>query len=199
MSEHDRPDDGHVPQHLAGRLDTYEPDRLARMFRRQLFLQRVGRELDPPAMTGEERGWYATWNHTALIKELGEALDEIAWKPWSVDKTTFNREQYMKELVDAWHFLMNLILLAGSPNYTEETIVEELANWFYKGYVEKSAINYQRFTSGTYDAKSTKCPDCGREVTEQIRVPAHDRTDPVEVAYACPMICGRINYAPVTS
>lgn len=244
MPEHDRDDDGYTGRHFAGgvvpgtgpehslrealthvdregRLEPnwkqIQPDRLERMIRRQLELQKVGRSLDPPSMTGEERGWFAVWNHTALIKELGEALDEVAWKPWSVDKDTFNRDQFIAELVDAWHFLMNLLLLAGSVwNIPDDMMASYLSDEFYKRYIDKSAENMRRWESGTYDSKSTKCPDCGREVRDQIRVPMKDRIEIREEtwqdehgyqgdvgrieyeAYQCPMQCGRVNYVPAT-
>lgn len=170
------------------------------MIRRQLHLQKVGRSLDPPTMRGEERGWYATWNHTALILELSEALNEIAWKTWSVDKDKFNRDQYVQELVDAWHFLMNLLLLAGDA-ISDESNAESLADEFYRRYIDKSAVNMERFRSGKYNSRATKCPDCGREVTETEALERYrDVGDLVERAYLC--LCGRTNWmtrAPATS
>lgn len=219
MSEHDRTDDGYIAKHLPGgvkpRVPFEEmvphvdregrrepdfqpvanavPDRLEQMFLRQVLLQRVGRSLDPPAMQGEERGWYATWNHTALVKELGEALDEIAWKPWSVDKDTFNRKQYLAELVDAFHFLMNMVLVAAGAAYTNETTAAEIASEFFEEYLKKSEINMERFKSGTYDAKATKCPDCGRAIEDGKRELDADQWDGgyFMLGFKCP--CGRLN------
>lgn len=47
----------------------------------------------------------------ALIDEIMEALHETAWKPWKKQQS-INLKNFRKELIDAWHFLLNLSLAA---------------------------------------------------------------------------------------
>jgi hypothetical protein len=163
---------------------------------RQYALQVTSYNTIPGKLDGEERGRYVTYNHTALIKELGEALDEIAWKPWSVDKTTFNRRLYLKELADAFHFFENLILVA----LLDGQDIPSLALEFAKMYFDKADVNTERMASGTYDGFSTKCPDCGRAVEDGERKQYADELNlsPALLqyvrreAYHCQ--CGRMNY-----
>lgn len=84
----------------------------------------------------------------ALSDELHEALNEVGWKPWATSRH-INEEAFKNELVDAWHFFMNLLLVARmSP--------EEL----YIRYLRKREKNIQRQNDG-YDGLN-KCPMCGR-------------------------------------
>lgn len=85
----------------------------------------------------------------ALQDELHEALGEIGWKNWSTSRH-FNVEAVQGELVDAWCFLMSLMLLAGLDAPT-----------LYRKYQEKMRINHKRQDDG-YDAVSGKCPACKR-------------------------------------
>lgn len=85
----------------------------------------------------------------ALQDELHEALGEMGWKPWSTSRH-FNTEAVQGELVDAWCFLMSLMLLAGLDAPT-----------LYRKYQDKMAINHKRQDAG-YDGISTKCPSCRR-------------------------------------
>jgi len=48
----------------------------------------------------------------ALIDEIMEALRETPWKPWKKQQL-FNKEKYKEELIDCWHFLINLSLASG--------------------------------------------------------------------------------------
>lgn len=85
----------------------------------------------------------------ALQDELHEALGEMGWKPWA-DSRHFNTEAVQGELVDAWCFLMSLMLLAG---LTPETL--------YRKYMVKMEINRKRQDNG-YDGIAGKCPSCRR-------------------------------------
>lgn len=165
------------------------------MLVRQYDLQ-MSMGIDPTALRGKERGEYVTMNHTALIKELGEALDEIAWKPWSVDKDTFNREAYVKELVDAFHFLMNLLLVAYEPH--KMVGIDDLAFEFFRLYIQKAEVNRQRAESGTYDGKATKCSDCGRAIEDGARRVLQDHIYQGTEYHAYTCICGRLNYLEMT-
>ncbi len=59
----------------------------------------------------------------ACIDELTEILRETPWKPWKKNQE-FNKEKYKDEVVDLFHFFMNLCLYAGMG-------VDELYNRYY--------------------------------------------------------------------
>lgn len=93
----------------------------------------------------------------ALEAELQEALDETGWKPWATRREV-NREAYLAELVDVWHFLMNMFLVLGDTP-------EELADEIFRVYCRKNKINERRQREG-YDGVSTKCGGCGRALDD---------------------------------
>ena len=93
-------------------------------------------------------------NVLACTDELHEALGETGWKPWATSNH-MNREAFHGELVDAWHFFMNLML------HSDMT-----ANDLYEGYIKKNAKNIQRQAEG-YDGVSTKCPCCHRAYDDE--------------------------------
>jgi len=109
--------------------------------------------LDFSKLTQEERIEAITWNMLALQDELHEALAEVGWKPWATSRH-INREAYVAELVDAWHFFMNLLLLVD---------VSEVE--FRKAYYAKRNRNNQRQKEG-YDGVSGKCAGCGRALDD---------------------------------
>lgn len=122
---------------------------LAEMMDAQQHLQEIinGKRLDQ--FTDEERMEALRINVLALIKELGEALDETGWKPWATSNH-INAYAFKGEIVDAWHFLMNLMLHVGM---TPEDL--------YDGYFIKHRINLKRQRDG-YDGVTGKCPQCKR-------------------------------------
>lgn len=85
----------------------------------------------------------------ALEDEIHEALNEMGWKPWASSRH-FHTEAVRGELIDAYHFLMNLMLMAGM----NEEMVDEM-------YRKKNAKNLQRQQDG-YDGVAGKCPLCKR-------------------------------------
>jgi dimeric dUTPase (all-alpha-NTP-PPase superfamily) len=109
----------------------------SRMMSRQLELQRDSFGLDPLAMEGEELAEFVRWNVLALEDELHEALDEVRWKPWASDTGFIDRDAFVKELVDAMHFLMNLMLVANASP-------EEI----YNRYFAKAGVNQARQEAG---------------------------------------------------
>ena len=134
------------------------PDRLASMLETQrAFQSRVGFVTlynNPPTQ----------WNNglriaefkdmvMALQDELHEALGEIGWKSWASSRH-FNTEAVQGELVDAWCFLMSLMLLAGMDAPT-----------LYRKYQAKMTTNHKRQDVG-YDGVSTKCQGCGRALDD---------------------------------
>src|SRR5688572_22527545 len=50
--------------------------------------------------------------YVAAVRELGEAHDEISWKPWATGQF-INRDKLVSECVDAFQFIMNMMLALG--------------------------------------------------------------------------------------
>ena len=97
---------------------------------------------------------FFTVQHVALVDELHEALGELGWKPWA-DSDHINHDAIKGELVDAWHFFMNLCMIA-----------QVSADDLIQGYIKKSGINEERQEAG-YDGVSTKCPVCKRALDDE--------------------------------
>lgn len=136
-----------------------DEDAFLQMLRMQWALQVKTYQNVIPRMTVEERVQYIKDNVLAAEDELHEAIRETSWKPWA--KGTFIREEaYVGELVDLYHFVMNLMLAVVGPDMEIKT-VDELASVMYTRYLEKRGVNIQRQLDG-YDGVSTKCPGCGR-------------------------------------
>ncbi|QEM41591.1 MazG-like nucleotide pyrophosphohydrolase [Gordonia phage Forza] len=105
------------------------------------------------SLTDEARDNALVFNAYALIDEIGEALDETSWKPWDKKNTGIvNQEAFLGELVDAAHFLANLLLIGG---LTERE--------FWEAYRAKQERNRVRQLGG-YDSIQNKCPSCKREL-----------------------------------
>lgn len=81
-------------------------------------------------------GEQAMIHATALTDEVHEALRETPWKPWKRQQA-FDRERYREEMVDAFHFFMNMMLLG-------DISVKDLL----RGYEEKHAENIRRQRDG---------------------------------------------------
>lgn len=82
-------------------------------------------------------------NMMALQDELHEALNEMSWKPWAKAEY-FNDDRVQQELVDAWHFFMNLMIISGMD-----------AEKLHLRYLAKRKVNIKRQEDG-YDGFSTK-------------------------------------------
>jgi hypothetical protein len=108
---------------------------------------------DPNDLNDEEKLEWIRWNMLALMDELHEALAETGWKPWAKSKH-LNRDAFISELVDAFHFLMNLMLVVNCD-----------ADEFLGKYFEKRGINAARQAAG-YDGVTGKCPDCKRALDD---------------------------------
>lgn len=129
-------------------------DLLTQMMDEQLKLQLESYGGEHPSDGSEEqRIEFIRWNTLALTDELHEALAEVGWKPWASNRD-INREAYVGELVDAWHFLMNLLL-----------VVEVTPDEFYRRYMEKRYRNAKRQREG-YDGIVGKCPSCKRALDD---------------------------------
>lgn len=132
-------------------------DKLEMMMEMQLELQKEHmKDGNPQLLTGDDMATFMTWNFAACVKELSEAMDEVGWKPWGTGRS-INEELFLREMVDAFHFFMNLLLCAlpDSPS--------EIVNKFTKAYLVKNRVNAQRQVEG-YDGMKEKCPICHREL-----------------------------------
>lgn len=105
--------------------------------------------IDVRHLTGDERAAYLRDMTLALTDELHEALQESGWKPWQTSRH-LNADAYGMELVDAFHFLVNLWLAIG---WTADDVE--------RAYFEKAQKNARRQTEG-YTGLD-KCTTCGRE------------------------------------
>lgn len=108
---------------------------------------------NPGELSQEEAVEFIRWNTLAATDELHEALAEVGWKPWATSKH-INREAFISELVDAFHFYMNLMLVVNCS-------VEE----FTEAYFKKRSINEQRQAEG-YDGVAGKCHRCKRALDD---------------------------------
>ena len=124
------------------------------IFQRQLELQRSSFGIDPTSMPDDERDEFIRWNALALEDEVHEALAEVNWKPWASAGGFKDRDAFVKELVDALHFFVNMCLAANAS-----------ADEIMARYFAKADVNAKRQDDG-YDGISTKCPECGRAQDE---------------------------------
>jgi hypothetical protein len=110
---------------------------------KQYTLQRDAFGADMYKYTPEERVESIKWNVLAAQAELAEVLGEVCWKPWATydEGVVFkDRDKYVEELVDALHFIANLLILAR-VNDTELS----------RRFAEKQAVNAARQqTAGGY-------------------------------------------------
>lgn len=101
-------------------------------------------------MDMEERAQFARDHYVYMVQELNEALYELPYfKKWknydnmTVDEMVPAIRRYKGELVDAFHFFMNLMLVYGMDFDDLKT-----------GYIEKNKENIERQKKGyTHDVK----------------------------------------------
>lgn len=128
-------------------------DPLHEMMKNQFELQRDTYGIDYSNMTDEERIRHFKEMKIAFDSEMQEALDEMGWKPWATSRH-FNEPGVQGELIDAWHFFMNLMLIAGLDSDT-----------LFKKYQAKRLKNIARQQAG-YDGVKGKCPGCKRALDD---------------------------------
>ncbi len=126
---------------------------LADAFAAQLALQIDAYGADPRDLVEDERIEFIRWNVLALEDELHEALGETGWKPWATSRHV-NTDKFHGEMVDAFHFFMNLCLVSG---LSAENLLAR--------YAEKREINARRQARG-YDGVEGKCPKCRRALDD---------------------------------
>jgi hypothetical protein len=103
---------------------------------------------------------YARENVLAALDELHEALNEFAWKSWA-KSDHFNSDAFFDELIDLWHFVMNLALVSGVHDTPYA-----VAAAFVERYYRKRQRNAQRQAEG-YDGVTGKCPKCKRAYDDE--------------------------------
>lgn len=150
---------------------------LEKMLEKQLELQIEHMGGDPRELRGTERADFIRTMTLALEDELHEAMAETKWKPWTTDRGSVDIEPFNKEMVDAWHFFMNL-LLVGNPTKS----CEEIAIDFVDGYFKKNEVNAQRQIDGY---TGDKCPQCHRETEEAQVVTVDPATNTVYLKCSC--------------
>lgn len=106
---------------------------LDEMFRVHLSIQQEHGH-DPRRMDGPTHAAFIRDNALLLINEVIKSLDEVHWKPWEpyIGSIVPDRERYLASLVEAWHFMMNLIL-AGAGDASADDIAHAFADaYIYK-------------------------------------------------------------------
>jgi len=113
-------------------------DRLEEMLRLQALLQERFVGAHPRHLTKDNLKDYVRTMVLACTDELHEALREVPWKPWSAAVFTSEMEdRYKDELVDAFHFFMNLML-----------VVNMSADELFSRYLRKHEVNHGRIDDG---------------------------------------------------
>ena len=120
-------------------IDDESMDRLEHMLKLQTELQIRYTGDHPALLQGDAQKDYIRTMVLACTDELHEALREIPWKPWSkrTEWTNDEQDRFKDELVDAWHFMMNLMLA-----------VDMNAEELFKRYLRKNGINHDREDNG---------------------------------------------------
>ena len=149
---------------MAGEEELETPFRAWLIAQRELQVEGFG--INPAKLTPDEKIRFVWWNAWSVEDELHEAMREVGWKPWATSRH-FNREAFVKEIVDVLHFVGNMLLAAGVLG------VEDLAAEVWDEYQKKAAVNLERQRVG-YDGVSNKCAQCGREMIGKPRAcPEH--------------------------
>lgn len=139
------------PSNLQG---TGPQDRLSIMFDLQGELQRNTYGAHPADITDpNERIQFVKDMTYALEDELHEFTGETGWKPWATSRH-INEEAAQGELIDAFHFFMNLCMVV---NLTPDMLFEK--------YQAKRLKNKKRQAEG-YDGIAGKCPHCHRALDD---------------------------------
>lgn len=130
------------------------------MLKMQYDLQTTAYGHELSTFTPERRVEFIKDMVLAATDELHEALNETSWKPWSSTFGEVADEAYFGELIDLWHFVMNLFLVAypGLPP-------EALAAAIELRYAQKRKVNQKRQDEG-YDGRSGKCYGCKRALDD---------------------------------
>ena len=130
-------------------------DLLNEMMCQQFEMQRDTYGIDYSQLTDEQKIAHFKEMKIAFDDEIHEALGEMGWKPWATSRH-FNTEAVQGELVDAWHFFMNLMWISGMGPQV-----------LFEKYQAKRLKNIARQqAAGGYDGVSTKCRGCKRALDD---------------------------------
>ena len=110
-------------------------DRIDDLFDKQVKLQNIYYE---NVKIGEKRPELVAETVAYIIGEIGEILEEYQeWKTWRKNKPKWDEKNLINEVVDLWHFILNLTIFLGLDS-----------NTLYEGYCKKNKINYDRQVNG---------------------------------------------------
>lgn len=128
---------------------------LEEIFAQQKKMQKSSFGVNVDQLNDDEKIVFIKDMIIALEDELHEALAEVGWKPWASSKH-INRDAFANELIDAFHFLINLFLVVGVD-------ASELAERYYS----KADKNKKRQIEG-YDGLKGKCSICSRSFDDYL-------------------------------
>lgn len=87
-------------------------DTLSKMFELQTqFMKRLGH--DPETMTAEQKTQHSMLMHNCINVECSEMLQELNWKPWKKTKKDVDEAKVREEIIDVFHFLLELMIIHG--------------------------------------------------------------------------------------
>jgi len=108
-----------------------DQDKLKLLFDKQIILQeKIGFN---PIIYKQE---YINLMAMGIITETCEALEQTKWKPWKTS-AQINKKELQNEIIDIWHFLINLTLASG---LNPETL--------FNKFMDKHKINIKRQENG---------------------------------------------------
>jgi dimeric dUTPase (all-alpha-NTP-PPase superfamily) len=158
---------------------TIDP-RLTKMLQMQRDLQLMynkGKAIED--FSPEERMRAILENAYSLCDEIHEATAETGWKPWA-SSNHINTEKFHGEMVDAWHFFMNLMLHSGMT-----------ADDLFRGYMSKHQTNIDR-QANEYTGVKEKCPLCKRAYDDAgVKCTSANGSDPKSIGQAYCAEAGR--------
>ncbi len=114
--------------------DVKRIDRFVDPLKMMFSLQRQFQTLlgNPPS--SEPNPTQVAYQTVSIVGELGEILEEYQnWKPWRKNPPKYDRGRLLYEVVDLWHFVINLTLYLG---FNE--------NELFNAFLEKNKINFER-------------------------------------------------------
>lgn len=96
-------------------------------------------------MTPKEKSAYIKEMHLWVVDEMSEGLHELkyakGWSKkydsWTEEETKLRDDNFKDEMVDAFHFFMNILIATGMD-----------ANELYERYLNKNEINIERQNTG---------------------------------------------------
>lgn len=109
----------------------------------ELQREAYGHVADPTDATATARS--VRENVLPLIVEAVELLDNVSWKYWAHDEPFVDRDEVLKEAVDAAHFLANILVDIGVTDAE-----------FWRAYRAKQQVNLARQRRGYLVKEKTR-------------------------------------------